>query len=94
MNPSIPSLINDNYVFTWQTNVEDGSGWGIYGQIFDKIGVEFKVNTMTTLGQQNPSISLFSTNFVVIWNSYGQDGNNKGIYGNLYQIDGLMIGFR
>ena len=96
MYPSIASLMNDNYVVTWQSNI--GDGWDIYGQIFDnignKIGVEFKVNTITTSDQQYPSISsLVNSNFVILWNSNGQDGNGQGVYGNLYQIDGLMIGF-
>ena len=87
INPSITTLINDNYIVLWQ------SSDGIYGQIFDiignKIGGEIKVTS--SLG--SPSISsIANSNFVVLWNSLGQD-NSQNVYGNLYQIDGLMIGF-
>ena len=96
--PSIKSLANDNYIATWESIGQDGSGWGVYGQIFDhtgnKIGREFKVNTITYSDQQNPSVaSLINTNFVIVWQSYTQDGDGYGIFGNLYQKDGSTIGF-
>ena len=96
--PSIQSLVNDNYIVTWQSNNQDGSYWGIYGQILDsngnKIGKEFKVNTYTYTNQDSPSVtSLINTNCVVVWENNVQDGNGHGIFGNIYQSDGSIIGF-
>ena len=98
INPSITSLVNDNYIVTWESNNQDGNGYGIYGQILDitgnKIGNEFKVNAYANNNQLNPSVSsLINTNFVVVWESYGQDGNSWGIFGNIYQSDGSIVGF-
>ena len=92
-NPSIASLANDNYIVTWQSNNQDGSGFGVYGQILDstgnKLGSEFKINTFTLNSQSNPSVaSLINTNFVVVW-----DNNSQNIFGNIYQIDGSVVGF-
>ena len=89
--PSIASLVNDNYIVTWQSK-------GIFGQIFDnsgnKIGNEFRVNIYRTNNQSNPSVSsLLNTNFVVVWMSYGQDSSGYGIFGNIYQSNGSIVGF-
>ena len=98
INPSITSLANDNYIVTWQSINQDGSGNGIYGQILDstgnKIGIEFRVNAYTYSDQMYPSVSsLINTNFVVVWQSNIQDGSGWGIFGNIYQSDGSPIGF-
>ena len=97
-SPSIASLTNDNYIVTWQSNNQDESGSGIYGQILDstgnKIGNEFKLNTFTTSDQQSPSVSsLKNNNFVVVWNNNDGLGDQWDIFGNLYQSDGMIIGF-
>ena len=97
-NPSITSLTNDNYIVSWYSSGQDGSGTGIYSQILDgtgnKIGNEFKVNVYTYSDQSDTSVSsLVNNNFVTVWDSYGQDGNKLGIFGNIYQNDGSVVGF-
>ena len=98
VTPSIASLANDNYIVTWEDYGQDGDGYGIFGQILDsvgnKIGNEFKVNTITTSNQYFPSVaSLVNTDYVVVWMSYGQDGYGFGVFGNLFQKDGTIVGF-
>ena len=48
---NIDSLTDGGYVVVWQSNNQDGSSWGIYGQRFDAegaaVGSEFLVNTTT-----------------------------------------------
>jgi hypothetical protein len=96
-NPSITSLPNGGFVVVWQsgcsgsacTNPQDGSDYGVYGQRFDsngnKVGSEFQVNTWTTSGQENASItSLPNGGFVVVWESNGQDGSGYGVYGRIF----------
>ena len=98
INPSIKSIGNNNYIVTWQSNNQDESGWGIYGQILNsigkKIGSEFRINSYTNSDQTSQSVSsLINTNFVVVWTSDNQDGSNHGIFGNIYQSDGSIVGF-
>ena len=36
-NPKVSSLSDGNFVVVWQSYLQDGNGWGIYGQIFYSI---------------------------------------------------------
>src|SRR6188768_3182469 len=67
-----------NYVIVWQSNGQDGSSSGIYGQRYNaagnRLGNEFRVNTTTTNFQGSPDIWLNDNGgFVVVWVSDGQD---------------------
>ena len=86
-----------NFVVTWTSVGQDGSGRGIYGQRFDsagnKLGSEFLVNTTTVNTQE---YSVVTTNafgdFVVTWESYGQDKpNTYGIYAREYDRNGVAM---
>jgi hypothetical protein len=95
--PSITSLSNGGFVVVWESNRQDGSSWGVYGQRFDsngnKVGSEFQVNTWTTYDQWGPSItSLPNGGFVVVWHSGGQDGDAYGIYGQRFDSNGSRVG--
>jgi hypothetical protein len=96
-SPSITSLFNGGFVVVWQSNGQDGSGTGVYGQRFDsngnKVGSEFQVNTWTTDYQEYPSITwLPSGGFVVVWQSFGQDGSGLGVYGQRFDSNGNKVG--
>jgi hypothetical protein len=96
-NPSITSLSNGEFVVVWQSNDQDGSYYGVYGQRFDsngnKVGSEFQVNTWMTNDQEYPSItSLSNGGFVVVWESYGQDGSFLGVYGQRFDSNGNKVG--
>jgi hypothetical protein len=95
--PSITSLSNGGFVVVWESNGQDGSSYGVYGQRFGsngtKVGSEFQVNTWTTDYQEYPSItSLPNGGFVVVWHSYGQDGSYSGVYGQRFDSDGNKVG--
>jgi len=95
--PSVTSLGSDKFVVTWESYLQDGSGDGIYGQIFNSsaspLGSEFRINNYTTSDQQYPSVtSLGSDKFVVTWMSDGQDGDNWGIYGQLFDSSASPLG--
>ena len=88
-DPSVAALPSGNFVVTWESEGQDGSLWGVYGQLFDssatKIGSEFQVNNYTSSYQREPSVAaLCSGNFVVTWASDGQDGDSWGVYGQLF----------
>jgi hypothetical protein len=87
-----------NFVVTWASHNQDGSGWGVYAQRFDALGVaqggEFRVNT-TTLGDQNyPTIAMNNTgSFLITWSSFNPlNGGSQGIVGQQYAAGGSPIG--
>ncbi len=95
--PSITALSDGGFVVTWQSDGQDGSDFGVYGQKYDSDGItagnEFRINTYTDNDQADPSITgLSDGGFVVTWQSYGQDGSNFGVYGQRYDSDGNTVG--
>lgn len=87
--PVSAGLANGGFVSVWQSQNQDGSGYGIYGQVFDgngsKVGNEFLANTTTTNDQTDPSIAALNDGgFVVSWTSAGQDGSGTGIYAQTF----------
>jgi Ca2+-binding RTX toxin-like protein len=94
--PSVTALVNGGFVVTWESDVQDGNGRGIYGQRYAADGTadgdEFLINTFTLNSQINPSVTgLSDGGFVVTWTSGGQDGSGYGIYGQRYDADGNAI---
>lgn len=95
--PSIAALENGGFIVTWYSHLQDGSGYGIYGQRYDANGdadgVEFQVNTYTTTHQLETSVaSLLNGGFVVTWHSLGQDASSYGIHGQRYDNNGAADG--
>ena len=95
--PSVATLYGGSFIVTWHSAGQDGSGSGIYGQLYDSDGVaqddEFKINT-TTEGNQNFSFveSLTGGGFVVVWDSESQDGSGSELYGQIYDSAGQASG--
>ncbi|KKJ76823.1 hypothetical protein WH95_10995, partial [Kiloniella litopenaei] len=95
--PKIASLNNGGFVVVWESYDQDGSAFGVYGQRYDAagqvIGDEFRVNTETSLNQNNAQVSeLEGGGFVVVWQSYEQDGSYYGIFAQRYNEQGLPVG--
>ena len=93
----ITSLSGGGFVVTWMSNAQDGSGKGVYGQLYDsagnKLNNEFSINTEVTSDQAQPSITgLKDGGFVVAWESTGQDGSGDGVYGQRYDASGNAVG--
>jgi hypothetical protein len=86
-----------NFTVVWASAGQDGSGWGVYGQRFNALGVaqgsEFRVNTTSAGDQEYSAIAMNgSGNFVVTWSSYGQDGSGWGVYAQRYNALGSAQG--
>jgi len=86
-----------NFVVAWQSQDQDGSGWGVYAQRYNTAGVaqgvEFQVNTETNSDQSCPAVAMDSDgDFVVAWTSQGQDGSGPGIYAQRYNAAGAAQG--
>jgi len=78
-SPSATKLSDGGFLITWQSDGQDGSGFGIYAQRYDAsgsaIGGEFKVNTYTSLQQLNPSVTnLADGGFLVSWIKDNESG--------------------
>src|SRR5262245_59060321 len=66
----------------------------LFGQPLARVGVEFQVNTHTTLGQLQPAITSDAADgYLVIWQSEGQDGfGGPGIFGRCLDSAGAPKG--
>ncbi len=95
--PSVTALADGGFVVAWQSKDQDGDSWGVYAQRFDSAGnpaeFEFRVNTVTTNEQQEPSVAaLADGGFVISWQSKDQDGDSWGVFGQRYDTQGDPIG--
>lgn len=89
--PSVAGLDNGDFVIVWQSNGQDGSANGNYGQRYAPKGKrkgprEFLINTRTIKAQDLPTVAgLPDANFVVTWESIGQDSDGWGVYGQRFE---------
>ncbi len=95
--PSVAIDGNGNFVVSWHSLNQDGSGFGVFAQRYaaggSALGGEFRVNTYTTSDQLFPSVGMDDDgNFVVSWDSYGQDGSKRGIFAQRYDSGGSSAG--
>lgn len=92
---SIAALSDSGFLVVWQSNEQDGSGRGIFGQLYDREGMpsgeEFQVNTQTALDQRYPDVAAASSRYLVVWRSE-QDGSETGIFAQLYDDTAAPIG--
>jgi len=94
LDPSVAMDSVGDFVVTWSSYNQDGSGWGVYAQRYSANGAaqggEFRVNTTTVGDQMHARVAMDSTgNFVVVWQSYGQDGSGWGIYAQAFTSLGV-----
>ena len=77
----------ENYLVMWESNGQDGSQYGVYGQFINPygelIGDEFLVNTYTSIDQHYPSVASDGTDFLATWQSWGQDGSYYTVMGDI-----------
>ena len=84
------------YVAVWQSDNQDTSSWGVYGQRFgldaNKVGSEIKLHTYTPSDQRYPGVAADATGaFVAVWESQSEDGSSRGIYCQRFKADGSKI---
>jgi hypothetical protein len=85
-------------VVTWGSHVQDGSGWGVFGQRLDAsgapLGAEFQVNTFTTGFQTYPTVARDADGaFMVSWYGRGPAADTEyDIFGRQYDATGLPVG--
>ena len=75
--PAVASAPDGSFVVVWQSQGQDGDGWGIFAQRFDRtgapVGGEIAVNQATAGDQQSPVVLYDPTGtfFTVVWESQG-----------------------
>ncbi len=91
MEPSATALSDGGFIVTWQSNGQDGSSYGVFGQRYDsngkQVGEEFQINTYIDSSQRTPSVAALPEGFVVTWASLGQDGSDYGIYAQRFGVN-------
>ncbi|MDZ8082174.1 MAG: putative Ig domain-containing protein [Nostoc sp. DcaGUA01] len=98
INPTVAIDADGDFVISWQSVGQDGSGSGIYFKRYNSAGVaqggEFQVNTTYFSDEQiNPTVAIDANgNFVIAWQSFGQDGSDYGIYAKRYNSAGVAQG--
>jgi hypothetical protein len=98
-NQSRPDVAADaagGFVVVWQSAGQDGSGYGVFAQLYDGAGLprgrEFQVNTYTTADQRLAAVACDGAgHFVVSWRST-QDGNGVGVFAQRFDAAGLPRG--
>jgi len=99
-NQNFASLAADpdgDFVVTWESFEQDGSGLGVFAQRYAssgaRVGSEFQVNSFTTTHQASyPSIAVSPNgDFVVMWSSDTQDGSDWGVFGQRYSSSGAPV---
>lgn len=101
-SPSIAVAPDGSYwVVAWTSSpfagaAQDGSGSGIYAQMFTAagpMGGEFQVNSSTMGNQRFSDVAAYNDGFVIVWQTDGgQDGDGLGVFGQLYDDTGGTIG--
>jgi hypothetical protein len=96
-DPAVAMSDAGNFVVAWESFGQDGSSIGVYAQRFNsagsRTGNEFRVNTFTSLEQNDAAVAADGTgNFVVTWTSRGQDGSIDGVYARRYNASGVAQG--
>lgn len=93
----IAALADGGWIITWQSQDQDGDGWGIFAQAYNADGTpqggEVQVNSFFIGDQEISSVTaLGSGGWVIIWNSDGQDGDDAGVYAQAFNADGTLLG--
>lgn len=93
--PAVARGVDGSFVVTWQSDNQDGDGYGIYAQRYGADGLpidaSFPVNTTTTGDQTAPDIAMDAHgNFVIAWQGDAGDGTTD-IHAQRYAADGTPI---
>ncbi|XZE19693.1 VCBS domain-containing protein [Pirellulaceae bacterium SH449] len=94
---SISSDSNGNFVITWTSANQDGSGDGIYMKRFDASGTaltgDVLVNTLTANNQQFSHIDMNAAgDFIVTWQDSAADGSGTSVWAQQFDSAGTRIG--
>jgi hypothetical protein len=92
---AIAATKDGGFVIAWESDGQDGDSYGIYAQRYDAsgrpAGGEFRVNSVTTARQDDPSITaLADGGFLVIWRT--SDSYSSSMKGQRFDASGVPVG--
>jgi serine/threonine protein kinase len=95
--PSVVVGPDDRFLVTWDSLFQDGGGWGVYAQLFDRKGhpirEELQVNQQVVHNQDNSSATAFQDGrFLVVWQSQSEDASHTDIRARPITVDGRPAG--
>jgi len=90
MFSSVAMDTDGDFVITWSSRDQDGTGWGVYVRQFDSSGAaktgETLVNTTTAGDQEYSTVAMDAKgNFVVAWTGNGP-GDTLGVFAQRFTI--------
>lgn len=90
-------LAGGGFVVVWQSDLQDGSGNGVFAQRYSAdgsvAGAEERINSVVYENQGQPAAAATSDGgYLVAWASALQDGSGYGIYLQRYGATGEAIG--
>jgi hypothetical protein len=93
--PSVAAAAAGGFVIVWQSQNEDGSGIGVFGQLYnadgDLLDAQFLVNTITDGHQALPAVAMAPDGrFVVAW--VNNSGKGWDIFARVYTRDARPLG--
>ena len=90
-NPVVGMDADGRFVVAWESNLQDGSGQGVYLRFFDADGTaltsERRANGVTAGHQFEPAIAV-SDNGTVIVTWTGDDASGNGVFARIYETNG------
>ncbi len=97
-NPAVAMDSAGNYMVVWESDGQDGDGYGIYAQIYNADHTvrvaPYQINSTITGDQRFPDVAWEPTvgYFTVVWQS-SENYNAQGwdCYRRLYDVDGTAI---
>lgn len=95
--PEVDVSGDGGFVVTWRSDGQDGSGDGVFGQLYDASDIvsvaELQINTHWQNEQGWIGLSRAPDGrFVVVWRSDGQDGDGYGVFGQRFDAAGQPVG--
>jgi len=92
----ITTFSTGKFLVTWDSNNQDGSGYGTYGRLYNAdgtpVGGEFRINQTTDNNQLGTNITaLANGHFVVSWSSEDQNGKCD-VLARCFDADGNALG--
>jgi hypothetical protein len=90
---TVASVAEDGaFVIAWQSDSQDGSGYGVFARRFDAAGVaqaaEFQIHSHAAGNQILPTLAMTPKgDFVVAWQSAGQDGASTGVFAQRFLVE-------
>jgi hypothetical protein len=93
--PAVAMNASGGFVVVWESFGQDGSGYGVFGRVFDGAGApaggEFQASAYTAGAVTHPAVAMTgSGRFLVAWTDRtGLDGSDSGVFARVFDGAGV-----